>query len=195
MRPAERLGRLLVVAAWMALVSYWSGQGTLPIDRPEVAFALRGLQHRLAHLVAFGLLGLLGYWAFEGWPRRALLAVLLTSAFGALDEYHQSFTPGRRAAWDDWLADTLFAALAVFLWLRVAAPLWVRGRLRLIVPLALGTVVAVGLGLAILLQPGAARPPLRTAGAQVSQEAVGLARSTRDATWLVARQLRDGVRG
>src|SRR5207244_4719609 len=118
-RPAERAVRVVIVVAWMAVISYWSGQPTLPIDQPDVAALLHGLQHKLAHLMAFGLLALLARWAFDGLPRPMLLAIALVSVFGATDEWHQSFTPGRRAAWDDWVLDTASAALALYVWSRV----------------------------------------------------------------------------
>jgi VanZ family protein len=45
-------------------------------------------------------------------PLRALVAaVLLASLFGATDEFHQWFVPGRNADVADWMADTLGAAL------------------------------------------------------------------------------------
>jgi VanZ family protein len=51
------------------------------------------------------------------WPmlKIALLVILLISFFGATDEWHQKFTPGR-SAMDvfDWLADTLGATLGAF---------------------------------------------------------------------------------
>jgi VanZ family protein len=122
MRPADRAIRVAALVAWMSLLFYWSSQSTLPvIDQPEVASALHGVQHRIAHVFAYGLLGLLAYCALEGAPRRVLLAVLLSSAYGATDEFHQSFTPGRRAAADDWLLDTISAALVLYLWLRITA--------------------------------------------------------------------------
>jgi VanZ family protein len=99
----------------MALITYWSGQPVLPIDQPLVANILQGWQHRIAHLIAFGVLALLAAWAFDGLPRKVLLGLLWTSAFGAVDEYHQTFTPGRRAAIDDWLMDTASGALALYL--------------------------------------------------------------------------------
>jgi VanZ family protein len=40
-----------------------------------------------------------------------LLALSLASLYGATDEFHQSFVPGRSADVLDWLADTLGAAL------------------------------------------------------------------------------------
>ena len=113
MSRRERFGRCLVVVAWMALITYWSDQGSLPIDQPMVATALHGFQHRFAHLVAFGLLALLARWAFESVPRGVILAIVLTSIFGAVDELHQAFVPGRRSAIDDWAFDTLSGGLAI----------------------------------------------------------------------------------
>ncbi|MGI9145235.1 MAG: VanZ family protein [Chloroflexota bacterium] len=149
MRPAKRAARLMVLAAWMATISYWSGQGNLAIDQPIVANLLHGLQHRVAHLVAFGGLGLLAGWAFSGIPRAALWAVVLTAVFGATDEWHQSFTPGRRAALDDWAMDTASAAMAVYAWWRIRTTRW-HAYLRPVAPLAIGGLFVVGVGLALL---------------------------------------------
>jgi VanZ family protein len=118
-RPIDRVARVLVLVAWMALITYWSDQGTLPIDQPAVHNVMRGLQHKLAHLVAFGLLALLARWAFDGLPRRNLLAIALVAVFGAFDEWHQSFVSGRRSALDDWALDVLSAGLAIYAWFAV----------------------------------------------------------------------------
>ncbi|MDA3873373.1 MAG: VanZ family protein [Kiritimatiellae bacterium] len=48
----------------------------------------------------------------RGW-KGALLVCLLVSLYGGLDEWRQSFTPGRMVEFDDWLADTLGAMGAV----------------------------------------------------------------------------------
>src|SRR5438105_6321879 len=114
LRGMPRPARLLVLLTWMGLISFWSGQTNLPIDQPLVIAAAFGFQHRLAHLATFGLLALLARWTFDALPRSAVLAVLLTSLFGAVDEWHQSFTPGRHAGVDDWLFDTLSAAVALY---------------------------------------------------------------------------------
>ena len=48
--------------------------------------------------------------------RAAALTILLTAAFGAADEWHQGFIPGRSTELGDWEADSLGAvvgALAV----------------------------------------------------------------------------------
>jgi VanZ family protein len=147
--------RVLLLVGWMALITFWSGQGNLPIDQPTVATPLHGLQHKLAHLVAFGLMALLARWAFDGHARAVWLAIALTSLFGVFDEWHQSFTPGRRAAWDDWLLDTLAAAFALYVRARLVRTSW-RAPLRRLAPL----VVAGVFGLAIVL---ALRPHVSTA--------------------------------
>jgi VanZ family protein len=113
---AIRLGLLL---GWMLLITYWSDQSSLPIDTPEIRSLLFDLQHRIAHLIAFGTLGLLAAWSFEGHPRAVLIAMLLTTVFAATDEWHQSWVPGRRGRIDDWLFDIFSAALALYAWPRV----------------------------------------------------------------------------
>ena len=58
-------------------------------------------------------------------PNRLCAVVLACSAFGALDELHQSFVPRRTAALEDLLLDTLgaLAGTAAF-----AALWWIIGR-------------------------------------------------------------------
>jgi VanZ family protein len=55
---------------------------------------------------------------------RGLLAVGLAAFYGATDEWHQSFVPGRTAEWADLLADFTGAALGV------SAYLFILGRKR-----------------------------------------------------------------
>jgi VanZ family protein len=148
--PRTRLLRLLVLLAWMALITYWSSQSSLPIDRPGVANLFHNLQHRVSHLLAFGLMGLLGRWAFDGWPRAALLAVLVTSLFGVTDEFHQSFVPGRRAAVDDWALDTAAATLAICVF-AVLRRTRVHALVHAVAPLVVGVAFAAGLALAARL--------------------------------------------
>lgn len=64
---------------------------------------------KLYHAGNFGVLAGLLYLA----SGRVGLAVALASIYGAVDELHQAFVPGRSADAADWLADTLGAALAV----------------------------------------------------------------------------------
>ncbi len=73
------------------------------------------LQDKILHALAYAVLGALLVHGFLGVgcsPRRALLlAVALASFYGATDEFHQSFVPGRSPDPLDWVADTLGAAL------------------------------------------------------------------------------------
>lgn len=75
---------------------------------------------KVAHAAVFGLLATLVH--RNGFPpRQAWLPVLLVSLFGALDEWHQSFTPGRSVEVADWVADTVGAALAVTIYVNWTA--------------------------------------------------------------------------
>jgi VanZ family protein len=65
------------------------------------------------HATGYAALGVLlgGALAGEGWSRKAiwLSSALLASAYGASDEFHQSFVVGRDADVHDWIADSLGA--------------------------------------------------------------------------------------
>jgi len=77
---------------------------------------------KVAHFLIFGLLATLilrtrksSSWSWT------LTALIITSGFGAADEFRQSFTPGRFVEWQDWLADTLGAitAICAYRWLPI----------------------------------------------------------------------------
>ena len=81
---------------------------------------------KLVHFVCFGILAVCwSLWFSRGsWQKSALrnaaLCTLFTSVYGAIDEFHQSFTPGRCAGADDWLADSLGAAIGAAACLLIA---------------------------------------------------------------------------
>jgi VanZ family protein len=66
---------------------------------------------KLLHLIEFGGLAALLCRALRGeglgWIAAIAGAIALTSIYGATDEWHQLYTPGREADVHDWLADTL----------------------------------------------------------------------------------------
>lgn len=76
---------------------------------------------KTAHIVEFAIFTLLLYRALKerGVDKRnaALFAILLAVLYGALDEYHQSYTPGREPRVRDVFFDTLGALIAIyFVW-------------------------------------------------------------------------------
>jgi VanZ family protein len=72
---------------------------------------------KLVHFATYALLCGLWWRAFAGaMPanRAILLAFLLSSAYAATDELHQSFVEGRHGTPVDWAIDTAGAALAAY---------------------------------------------------------------------------------
>lgn len=89
-------------AAWAAVLFFLS---TLPgVDHAPYLFSG---EDKVAH---FGLYAVLG--AALVWGRHradasppAWFLVMMGIAYGASDEWHQSFVPGRDPSWGDWTAD------------------------------------------------------------------------------------------
>ncbi len=111
----------LLALAWMGWIYYLSDQPALDIE--DYFFA----QDKVAHAVAFGILGALflasmqqsteGYRCYQLW-----IAVGLTTAYGVFDEWHQAFVPDRTPDLWDVVADTIGALVAVALMYRLAQP-------------------------------------------------------------------------
>jgi len=80
------------------------------------------LWDKALHAVEYAALGALLAWPLARVaPRRSfLLAFVLASAYGASDEIHQLFVPGRDGDTRDWIADSAGGAMgaAAALWLR-----------------------------------------------------------------------------
>jgi VanZ family protein len=99
----------------------------LPSASPETLELLHHAIRKCAHFTEYFILSLLifrGIRAGEkGWHLRwALATVLIVFGYAALDEFHQSFVPGRQAAFTDVLIDAsggiaaqLIASLVVLL--------------------------------------------------------------------------------
>jgi VanZ family protein len=109
-----RLPALLIAG----FIWFLSSQSILPQPKGILGW------DKLQHLLIFGALAAaIGFWipaAF--WKRRPGLFLLITmlagSGYGAIDELHQYFVPGRDSNVWDWIADTLgsfLGALAVML--------------------------------------------------------------------------------
>ncbi len=117
---------------WWLGITIWAGTlfvlsaNKMPEAGPSFAH-----KDKVVHCLYFSggsfcfLLGLLGGSAkLQGW-RFALWGLIFTGTVGALDEFHQTFTPGRSGndPWD-WLADISGGLLGA--WLALSLLRWVR---------------------------------------------------------------------
>jgi VanZ family protein len=103
-------GGIVRRAVWAAAIA---GLIFFASSRPTVASpGFTTVDDKFAHFAVYGLLATLICRIGRGW-RAAVWSLFAVSAFGASDEWHQSFVPGRFPGVDDWIADTLGAGLAV----------------------------------------------------------------------------------
>jgi VanZ family protein len=108
-RGRARLYGVLALA-WAAFI-FWESSKADPFPFvPQGILSHDKLLHFGAYAVLGGLLaGALSRTRLGTAPRAAAVALLLASAYGASDELHQSFVPGRDSDPWDWAADTLGA--------------------------------------------------------------------------------------
>ncbi len=107
---------------WVAVWLWLALQVTLTSLPGKAIPALPHSVHLAGHLCLYGGLGALvaRVGAFRRWPlRRLVWAGVALSAWGALDELHQLFIPGRSCELIDWVCDTLGASLGLFVGTRV----------------------------------------------------------------------------
>jgi VanZ family protein len=94
---------------YMALIFMFSSESN-PI--PDVT---EHVWDKLLHTVEYGTLAILLARAFAGeglaWLSASVIAIMLTIGYGATDEYHQWFVPGRSSDVRDWVADSLGAVV------------------------------------------------------------------------------------
>lgn len=104
------------VVLYMAVIFYVSSLPNPPIPR--------GLTDKSSHSLAYALLGVLVVRALTGGLGArvtigiALLGIAIATGYGASDEFHQWFVPGRTADAADLLADAIGGAIGAFVcWL------------------------------------------------------------------------------
>jgi VanZ family protein len=106
------------------LLIAWAGLLFVLSSIPDLQFPVRvfSWDDKIQHALAYAPVGWLFLRAIvwkKTFTRRVLwLAILAGALYGATDELHQHFVPGRVADWTDWLADTIGVALGAWLFYR-----------------------------------------------------------------------------
>lgn len=106
---------------WAGLIFYLSHQSY--IQTPELGI---NFTDKLGH---FGVYAILGYLIIRATtlnqpkkliPRNLIFSAILALLYGASDEFHQYFIPGRCLEFDDFIADALGAivAIMIFFWIK-----------------------------------------------------------------------------
>jgi len=105
--------RWAAVIAWMGLIFFLSSRR----DLPNFAPGLPGLEEIGGHLIVYGVLAALLWWALRGSAVRypATWALVLAVSYGATDEFHQSFVPGRTMSVSDLMVDLIGASAALLI--------------------------------------------------------------------------------
>ncbi len=124
MTPRARAWPYALLALAWAGVLFWESSRANPFPfLPEAILS----EDKLLHAGAYAVLGALVAAALRGTRLRpgrvVVLAVLVAAAYGATDEWHQSYVPGRDADPLDWAADASGAILGA-----AGAVLALRGR-------------------------------------------------------------------
>ena len=127
-----RQGALGQVLRYWVPVALYAGTIFYLSDQPHPeeklpSFLFEGVSDKVLHVVEYGILSILCYRAFR-WAagpavarQAVLLAIVTASVYGITDEAHQFFVPFRESGWQDWLADTIGAAIGALSW-RIIAP-------------------------------------------------------------------------
>jgi VanZ family protein len=85
---------------------------------PEIKF---DLADKILHFIVFGMLGILTARGLKNSDNKLLnqnwfsFSIYICILYGASDEIHQYFVPGRHASWGDWIADIL--GIVIMIWL------------------------------------------------------------------------------
>jgi len=91
-------------------------------DEQLPSFLLEDISDKVLHAVEYAVLGGLCYRALRWGASRQvashalLFAIVMASLYGMTDEVHQFFVPFRESSWQDWLADTIGAAIGALSW-------------------------------------------------------------------------------
>ena len=108
----RRVGPWLPAAAWAGVIFFLSSRPTLPVEPRFPHF------DKVAHFGAYAVLGALLAFAADRSRTPLAAAVLLGVLYGASDEIHQMYVPGRSPDVLDWAADAAGVITACYLYTR-----------------------------------------------------------------------------
>ena len=101
------------------MIAIFTLSGVSNEDLPNLTFHI---WDKFLHLIAFGVLGILIYRSFvhANWDliskNATILSIILSIIYGASDEFHQFYVPGRFASFSDWIADMIGAIFFILLY-------------------------------------------------------------------------------
>ncbi len=114
---------------YMVILFWLSSISDVPLPEEEETFASSLFQwvspnvQNLLHIPLYALLSVLWCRSLRAWRFRTvnvpIVAFLLSALYGVLDEWHQSFIPGRYSSATDSALDALGAALGTWFYLRL----------------------------------------------------------------------------
>jgi len=123
--------KCILTIVYAYFIYYESSQDTSSVSLPTYS-------DKFIHFIVFGLLCLMICWSLSSvtlgnkWIYKIILAIGITSLYGASDELHQIFTPNRSVEIFDWLADTTGAVTAGLLWQVTTHKRQMKERLKII---------------------------------------------------------------
>ncbi|MFD0676507.1 MULTISPECIES: VanZ family protein [unclassified Paenibacillus] len=94
---------------------------------PAIVNILDLIIRKMAHVSLFGLLALFLFLANQKRKRALAIAWILTTLYGATDEFHQIFTPGRTPAITDVGIDSFGAIVVLFLFFQIRKSRFFKG--------------------------------------------------------------------
>jgi VanZ family protein len=102
----------LPATLWAVAIFILSAQSRVPEIGPEFA-----MKDKVEHWMCYSVLAWFVALALRRahqltLPKTFVLAMLISSGYGATDEFHQRFVPNRTCVVADWVADTLGASAA-----------------------------------------------------------------------------------
>ncbi len=106
---------------WAALLFYLSSLMSVELPKLGIKFSDLGV-----HFVAYSVLGYFLAMAFfapdlKFSRKKMVVAIIVGVLYGASDEFHQMFVPGRMATISDWAADSLGVIFGLFIFAKFPA--------------------------------------------------------------------------